>query len=94
MDEVQFERIAKALADPTRFAVLESIAADDEVSCSALAESCAVTMPTVSHHLKELAVAGLLEARREARFVYYRFRRDTAAAYLGELQRRLRTEIK
>ncbi|HBY59409.1 MAG TPA: ArsR family transcriptional regulator [Solibacterales bacterium] len=89
MDDAQFERIAKALADPSRFAVLARIAGEREVSCSSLGEALAISMPTISHHLKELAAAGLVEARREAKFVYYRVRREIATEYARDLQRRL-----
>ena len=44
---------------------------------------------TVSHHLKELVVAGLVDERQEAQAKFYRLRRDILEAYQGELRRRL-----
>ena len=90
MDAVQFTRVAKALADPRRFALLEMIAAEDEVACKRMVEALPVSQATISHHLKELATAGLIEARREGQCGHYRARPETVAAYVAELERRLR----
>lgn len=85
----QFERIAKALADPRRFEMLSTIASRDEVACRLLVERFPVAQATVSHHLKELVVAGLVDERQEAQAKFYRLRRDILEAYQGELRRRL-----
>jgi ArsR family transcriptional regulator len=90
MDPVQFTRVAKALADPRRFELLEMIAADAEVPCKRMVEALPVSQATISHHLKELATAGLIEARREGQCGHYRARPEVMAAYLAELERRLR----
>src|SRR4028118_159125 len=90
MDQEQFTRVAKALADPRRFELLEMIAADDEVACKRMVEAFPVSQATISHHLKELATAGLIEARREGQCGHYRARPEVMAAYLAELERRLR----
>jgi ArsR family transcriptional regulator len=61
------------LADPTRLRLLSLIAAQGE-ACAAcdLVEPLGVSQPTVSHHLKVLREAGLVESRKEGRWVYYR----------------------
>ena len=74
MDSEQFQRIAKALADPRRFEILEHIAKQAEVGCRRLCGCFPVRQATISHHLKELASAGLVESRRDGQFVYYRTR--------------------
>ncbi len=66
--------VLKALADPLRLRMLSAIAADPRgESCvcdlTALAE---VSQPTVSHHLKKLRDAGLLDAQRRGTWVWYR----------------------
>lgn len=81
----QFARIAKALADPRRFALLEAIATDEEYPCQRLCRSFPVSKATISHHLKELVRAGLVQAEREGQYVNYRVRRDVLAAYSAEL---------
>ena len=90
MDPVQFSRVAKALADPRRFELLEMIAGQDEVACKRMVEVFPVSQATISHHLKELATAGLIEARREGQCGHYRALPGVMAAYLAELERRLR----
>jgi ArsR family transcriptional regulator, arsenate/arsenite/antimonite-responsive transcriptional repressor len=89
VDAEQFLRIAKALADPRRFEILEHIAKQSEVGCRRLCGCFPVRQATISHHLKELASAGLVESRRDGQFVYYRTRPDVLETYMSELRRRM-----
>lgn len=89
MDDAQFQRIAKALADPRRLEIIQLISQSGEISCGAIAERFPIGQPTVSHHLKVLAEAGLVRVRREGQHAYFRIQRETSEAYLQELQRRL-----
>ncbi len=85
----QFERIAKALADPRRFAVLETIAsARNECAYGKLCDVIPVTKATISHHLKELVQAGLVEPERDGQYVHTRVRPGVLEAYTRELMRR------
>lgn len=88
----QFERIAKALSDPRRFALLEAIASSAQCPYHQLCEDFPVTKATISHHLKELVQAGLVDAEREGQFVNTRVRRDVMRAYAAELLRRVGSE--
>ena len=92
MESQQFQRIAKALADPRRFEILQHIAQQAEVGCQRLCGCFPVRQATISHHLKELASAGLVESRREGQFVYYRTRPDVIEAYMTELRTRMGVE--
>src|SRR5215211_2816738 len=89
VDADQFQRIAKALADPRRFEILEHIAQQAEVGCRRLCGCFPVRQATISHHLKELASAGLVESRRDGQFVYYRARPAVLDDYMSELRRRM-----
>lgn len=89
LSQVQFERIAKALADPRRFALLETIAGSTHYPCSRLQDHCLVGKATISHHFKELIRAGLVESEREGQRLNYIIRRDVLAAYTAALQARL-----
>jgi ArsR family transcriptional regulator len=60
-------RALKALADPTRFRMVQEIAAAGELSCGQLTERFDVSQPTISHHLKLLQDAGLLVQRTEGK---------------------------
>ena len=87
MERRQFARIAKALADPRRFDILTRIAAQDEVSCVCLKDKLPITPATLSHHLKELESAGLIELRRDSKYVHVQLRRPVWAAYIKQLQK-------
>lgn len=69
--------------------ILERIASQSEVACAVLADESSVSQPTISHHLKELATAGLIRPRREAKFCFYSLDRAVWAQYLAEMQRRI-----
>jgi ArsR family transcriptional regulator, arsenate/arsenite/antimonite-responsive transcriptional repressor len=93
VDSEQFQRIAKALADPRRFEILEHIAQQAEVGCQRLCGCFPVRQATISHHLKELASAGLVESRRDGQFVYYRTRPTVLDQYMAELRRRMTSDV-
>jgi ArsR family transcriptional regulator len=84
----QFELISKALADPRRMAVLEAIGSEEECPCQLLRQRFPISKATISHHIKELVGAGLIEARREGQFLNCEVRRETLEAYAAELLRR------
>lgn len=88
LTSLQFELIAKALADPRRMALLQAIASEEECACQKLREEFPVSKATISFHIKELVRAGLVEARREGQFLHCEVRRDTLEAYTTELLRR------
>ncbi len=92
LTSLEFVRIAKALADPQRCELLEQTAAVDELSCAEMCERFALSQATISHHLKELATAGLLERRKEGQYGYYRFCPGVLANYVEELRRRMRLD--
>jgi ArsR family transcriptional regulator len=91
MDDKSFQKIAKALADPRRFEIFQTIAAaKQELSCGAVSEkNCTVSQPTVSHHIKELKEAGLLEVRSEGQSKYLTVNSELMNEYIAELQHRL-----
>lgn len=72
MSTDELAKIAKALADPTRLRIYGHIASSGEIFCGELVEREGLTPGTVSHHLKILAEAGLIESRREGQFIYNR----------------------
>jgi ArsR family transcriptional regulator len=74
MPKDQRERLAaqfKALSDPTRLAIVNQLAGAEEC-CVCNLESLGLAQPTVSHHLKILREAGLVESTRRGTWAYYR----------------------
>ena len=67
-------RVFKALADPVRLRLLSVIAGADggEACVCELTDGFDVSGPTISHHLKVLREAGLIEGDRRGTWIYYR----------------------
>jgi ArsR family transcriptional regulator len=84
----QFELIAKALSDPRRMALLETIASEDACPCRRLRDQFPVSKATISHHIKELVRAGLVDARKAGQYLHCEVRRDIVDAFTAELLRR------
>jgi ArsR family transcriptional regulator len=91
MDNKRFQKVAKALADPRRFEIFQKIATTgaEGMCCGAVCAEFPVSQATVSHHLKELTEAELLESRSEGQFKYWSVNTGTMIEYIAELQNRL-----
>ena len=85
LPEAQFRAIGRALADPHRCAILQQVAAADGMPSSRLKEHGVLSPATVSHHMKELSDAGLIEVKREGRDAYLSLIRPVLDAYLERL---------
>ena len=62
----------KALADPTRVAIVNRLAAAGEVCVCDLNAAFDLSQPTISHHLRLLREAGLVESTRRGTWAFYR----------------------
>ena len=85
LSDDEMQAIARALADPRRFAILQQIAQKDCTPCGSLDEQKVLSPATISHHLKELADAGLIDVQREGRCASLTLQRDVWNAYLAQL---------
>jgi ArsR family transcriptional regulator, arsenate/arsenite/antimonite-responsive transcriptional repressor len=90
------ERLAhvfKALSDPTRVRLLSLIAAADggEACICDLTGPVALSQPTVSHHMKQLADAGLVTREQRGRWAYYRVVNDALRAVAQAVEPRTET---
>ena len=80
LDEAEAEATAelfKALGDPARVRIVNVLATAGEPVCACnLYEPLGLAQPTVSHHLKKLTEAGLLEREQRGKWAYFSLRRD------------------
>ena len=78
--------VLKALADPRRFELLERIARNScPLGCAEARKALPISAATLSHHVKELETAGLIEVRREGKFHYLALRPGVLEALAGVL---------
>ena len=86
LSEEQIHLIAKALADPRRFELLRQIGScPKSMQCADIRGCHPVSAATLSHHMKELETAGLVQVTREGKFASYLLRRDVLRAYTEQL---------
>ncbi len=84
-DAVGQARLLKALADPTRLRILSLLSRHEgEVCVFEIVESFTLEQPTISHHLRILRDAGLVDCRKKGLWAYYYVRRE-ALARAGEV---------
>jgi ArsR family transcriptional regulator, arsenate/arsenite/antimonite-responsive transcriptional repressor len=65
--------VLKALAEPRRWRIVELLSCEELCVCH-LAEEVGIAQPLVSHHLKVLRDAGLVESEKHRQWTYYRLR--------------------
>jgi ArsR family transcriptional regulator len=87
MNTAEIAKISKALADPTRLQIYEEIAAHPNMYCGEIIEKYELSPGTVSHHLKILLEADLIECRRDGQFVHNRAVPEKMREYTQALSR-------
>jgi ArsR family transcriptional regulator, arsenate/arsenite/antimonite-responsive transcriptional repressor len=81
-------QLLQALGHPTRLAIVRELTGGGEVCACDFTSCCDVSQPTVSHHLRILKEAGVIEAERRGTWIYYRIvpsAADRLRALAGEL---------
>jgi len=81
-------RLLAALGDPVRLAIVRQLATCAEVCACDFTDCCDVRQPTVSHHLRVLREAGVVETERRGNSIFYRLA-PAASARLAALTREL-----
>ena len=81
----ELARVFGALAHPVRLRLLSLVAAADEVCSCDLQAPLRKSQPTVSHHTKALAEAGLIVGQRRGKWVWWRVVPERLAALQGAL---------
>jgi ArsR family transcriptional regulator len=77
----------KALADPARVRIVNQLAQSDGPVCACeFIPALGLSQATVSHHLKKLTLAGLLEREQRGKWAYFALNQETAARLAGIVQ--------
>ena len=89
LDEPLLAAQCKALGDPVRLRILGLLPKSPDCryrsNVSQLSEALGLTQPTVSHHLKILKHAGLIECQKKCRDVFYWINEENANAMLEQM---------
>jgi ArsR family transcriptional regulator len=86
-DAASLAAVFAALSDPVRLRLLSIVASDGEVCSCHLEEPLGKSQPTISHHTKVLAEAGLITGEKRGRWMWWRVVPEQMAALRGVLGR-------
>ena len=90
LTEDQVLLIAKALGERRRYEIVKRLGErPDALACGAVRDCMGINPATLSHHMKELEIAGLVEVVREGKFASFVLQRDVLEAFF----RRLREDL-
>ncbi len=79
-------KLFKALADQNRLQILELLQGGEKCAC-VLLEELNIAQPTLSHHMKILTDAELINYRKEGKWMYYSLREDTKDYILKSIEK-------
>src|ERR1700687_4204845 len=78
-------QVARALADATRYRMLQEVRAAGEITCSELQARFPLSQRTVSHHIKTLQQAGLVRTRAQGLFRHLSAEPERLAAFASSV---------
>jgi ArsR family transcriptional regulator len=84
-EAIELARVLGALADPVRLRLLSLVASCEEICSCDLETPLGKSQPTVSHHTKVLAEAGLLVGEKRGRWIWWRVEPKRLAAVRAAL---------
>lgn len=71
MEDIELEKIMKAISDPTRIRILQLLPSDGGICACRLLENLKITQGTLSHHMKVLCEAGLVNCAKDGKWCHY-----------------------
>lgn len=84
----QVEKISKALGDSNRLKILKAIQAHEgRLECTVIVSSLNLAQPSISHHIKKLLEAELIDAHKEGRFHSYSLNDAVLNRYVNTLKK-------
>ncbi len=80
MNEIDVALICKSLSDANRLKIVQMLSDGEKCGCKML-EAFEITQPTLSHHMRVLTECGLVNARRDGKWLHYSLKCETLAAF-------------
>lgn len=77
LDIPKMTRLLTALGEPARLEIIDHLAKQEHMNVGELASKFRLSRPTISHHLKILKDAGVVQSEKRGQETYYRVNRDT-----------------
>ncbi len=88
MNLKKVEKISKALGDSHRLKILKAIQSNQgRLECSTIVASLNLSQPSISHHIRKLVEAELIEPQKEGRFYFYSINKDVLESYTSTLKK-------
>lgn len=87
MAQQNLQQVFAALGDPTRFAIVESLLKQDEMTVGELAKPHSMSAPAISRHMRVLEDAGLIERKVEKQYRVCRLRQECFSSIEDWLKR-------
>lgn len=88
MNLKKVEKISKALGDESRLKILKAIQSNtDKLECSTIMKFLNLSQPSISHHIKKLVEAELIEPQKEGRYYFYSLNQKVLDEYLEKLKK-------
>lgn len=84
----QIEKISKALGDSNRLKILKAIQSKEgRLDCTVIVSLLNLAQPSISHHIKKLLEAELIDSHKEGRFYSYSLNKEVFNNYLNTLKK-------
>ena len=84
MNTMDVALICKALGDSNRLQIVQMLSEGEKCGCKLL-EAFEITQPTLSHHMRILTECGLVIARKEGKWIYYKLANENIIDSLEEI---------
>ena len=92
IDYIQYSKIFKVFSDPKRLKIIDMLSNGELCACK-IQEEFHITQPTLSHDMKQLCDAGVVNSRKEGKWMHYSISKDgleNVINYLDEMMNELK----
>ncbi len=92
MTQKEFIKMLNAVGDRTRLKILKIIARSGEISCLKITKRVQMSQPTISHHLKLLVDAKLVNLRRSGKYGFFSINKNTIKGLTQEITKLIKNK--